>query len=63
MKVNINGPGHITMMAAMAINIKKKKKHYKSSNNYFYSSEPKTHDFETWPEASMNSEYSSTKFV
>ena len=33
MKININGPGHITKMAAMAIN---SKNHYKSSS----SSEP-----------------------
>ena len=41
MKININGPGHITKMAAMAIN---SKNHYKSSSSY---------DFETWPEAPM----------
>ena len=46
MKANINGPGHITKMAAMAIN---SINHYKSS-----SSEPEVFDFETWPEPSMN---------
>ena len=46
MKVYINGSGHVTKMAAMAI----KSKHlYKS-----YSSEPEDHDFETLPEASVN---------
>ena len=38
MKVNINGSGHVTKMAAMAINSKNL---YKS-----YSSEPETYDFE-----------------
>ena len=31
MKVNINGPGHISKMAAMGIN--SKKKHYKFSSS------------------------------
>ena len=48
MKFNINSSGHVTKMAAMAINSKKR---YKS-----YSSEPdrKTYDFETLPEESVN---------
>ena len=48
MKVNINGHGHMTKIATMAINSKNV---YKS-----YSSEPdrKTYDFETLPEASVN---------
>ena len=46
MKVNINGKGHMTKMATMAINSKNL---YKS-----YSSEPETYDFETLPEASVN---------
>ena len=46
MKVNINGQGHMTKIATMAIN---------SKNLYkFYSPEPKTYDFETMPEASVN---------
>ena len=46
MKVNINGPGHITKMAAMIINSKKNIIHLLQNR--------KTYDFETWPEASMN---------
>ena len=46
MKVCINSHGHMTKMAAMAINNKNLKK---SS-----SSEPKGYDFETWHEASRN---------
>ena len=46
MKVNINGSGHVTKMAALAINSKIL---YKS-----YSSEPEDFDFETLPEASVN---------
>ena len=44
MKVNINGPGHMTKMAAMAMN---SKNFYKS-----FCSEPE--DFETLPEALVN---------
>ena len=44
MKVYINGHGHMTKMAAMAINSKKP---LKSS-----SPEPEGYDFETWHEAS-----------
>ena len=47
MKANINGPGHITNMADMVIN---SKNHYKSSS----SENQKAFDFETWPEALMN---------
>ena len=46
MKVNINGHGHMTKMATMAINSKNL---YKS-----YSPETGTYDFETLPEASVN---------
>ena len=42
MKVCINGQGHMTKMAAMAIN---SKNFYKSSSSY---------DFETWYEAYGN---------
>ena len=45
MKVNINGPGHITKMAAMAMN---------SKNIINLLQNRKTYDFKTWPEASMN---------
>ena len=53
MKVKINGPGHTTKMAAMAIN-------KKTIINLLLQNR-KTYDFETWPEASMK--YRSTKFV
>ena len=43
MKVNINGPSHMTKMAAMAINRKK------TFINFFQNR--KTYDFETLPEA------------
>ena len=46
MKVYLNGSGHLTKMAAMAIN---SKNHHKS-----YSSEPDTCDIEILPEASLN---------
>ena len=46
MKVNINGQGHMTKMATMAINSKNL---YKSC-----SSEPEDLYFETLPEASVN---------
>ena len=46
MKVNINGSGHMTKMAAMAINSKNL---YKS-----FLQNQKTYDFETLPEASVN---------
>ena len=46
-KVNINGPGHITKMAAMAIKIVKTIINLLLQNL-------KTYDFETWPEASLN---------
>ena len=46
MKVNINGHGHMTKIATMAINSKNLEK--------FYSSEPEAYDFETMPEASVN---------
>ena len=45
-KVNINGPGHMTKMATMAINSK-------TIINLFLQNR-KTYDFETWLEASMN---------
>ena len=46
MKVNINGSGHLTKMAAMVIN----------SKNFInlILQNRKTYDFETLPEASMN---------
>ena len=47
MKANINGPGHITKMAAIAINSKKNIINLLLQNQ-------KACDFETWPEASMN---------
>ena len=43
-KVNKNGPGHMTKMAAMATN----------SKDHLLLQNRKTYDFETWPEASMN---------
>ena len=43
MKVNINGSGHVTKMAAMAIN-----------NKNLILQNRKTYDFETLPEASVN---------
>ena len=46
MKVDINGPGHITKMTAMAINSK-------TIINLLLQNR-KTYDFENWPEASMN---------
>ena len=46
-EVIINGPGHITKMAAMAINRKKNIIKLLLQNRKIY-------DFETWPEASMN---------
>ena len=48
MKININGPGHMTKMTAMAINCKK---------NIFKNlivQNRKTYDFETLPETSIN---------
>ena len=47
MKVNINDLGHMTKMAAMAIN---RKKHF---INLFLQNR-KTYDFETLPEASVS---------
>ena len=47
MKVCINGSGHMTKMAAMAINSKNLLK------NLFLQNQ-KTYDFETWHEASGN---------
>ena len=47
MKVNINGSGHVTKMAAMAINNKKNFINPILQNR-------KTYDFETLPEASVN---------
>ena len=46
MKVYINGPGHMTKMAAMAINGKKNFKNLLLQNQ-------KANDFETWCEASV----------
>ena len=46
MKVNINGPGHMTKMATMAINRKK--------NINLFLQNRKTYDFETLPEASVS---------
>ena len=46
MKVYINDQGHVTKMATMAID---SKDHY----NLLLQNR-KTYDFETWPEASMN---------
>ena len=43
----INGQGHMTKMVAMAINSKKNFKNLLLQNQ-------KAFDFETWPEASMN---------
>ena len=48
MKVYINGQGHMTKMAAMAINSKKKKKKNLLLQNQ------KAYDFETWHEALRN---------
>ena len=45
MKVYINGQGHMTKMAAMAINSKKTFKNLLLQNQ-------KAYDFETWQEAS-----------
>ena len=45
MKVYINGQGHMTKMAAMAINSKKNFKNLLLQNQ-------KAYDFETWYEAS-----------
>ena len=47
MKVYINGQGHMTKIVAMAINSKKNFKNLLLQNQ-------KAYDFETWPEASMN---------
>ena len=47
MKIFMNGHGHMTKMAAMAIN---SKNFYKKS----FLPEQKAHDFETWHEASGN---------
>ena len=47
MKVCINGQGHMTKMAAMAINRKKTFKNLLLRNQ-------KAYDFETWYEASGN---------
>ena len=47
MKVYINGQGHMTKMAAMAINSKKKK----NFKNLLLQNQ-KAYDFETWHEAS-----------
>ena len=47
MKVCINGQGHMTKMAAMAINRKKTFKNLHLQNQ-------KAYDFETWHEASSN---------
>ena len=47
MKVYINGQGHMTKMAAMAINSKKKKIKNLLQNQ-------KAYDFETWNEALRN---------
>ena len=47
MKVYINDQGHMTKMAAMAINSKK-------TFNNLLSQNQKTYDFETWHEASGN---------
>ena len=47
MKVDINGTGHITKMAAMAINRKKNIINLLLQNR-------KTYDLETWREALMN---------
>ena len=49
MKVCINGQGHMTKMAAMAINSKKKK----TFKNLLLQNQ-KAYDFETWHEASGN---------
>ena len=46
MKVYINGQGHMTKMAAMAINRKKNFKNLLLQNQ-------KANDFETWCEASV----------
>ena len=46
MKVYINDQGHMTKMAAMAINSK--------TSITLLLQNRKTYDFETWPEASMN---------
>ena len=46
MKVYINGQGHMTKMAAMAINRKKNFKNLLLQNQ-------KAYDFETWSEASV----------
>ena len=47
MKVCINGQGHMTKMAAMAINNKNLYKNFLLQNQ-------KAYDFETWLEASGN---------
>ena len=47
MKVNVNGSGHVTKMAAMAINSKK------TFINLIFQNR-NTYDFETSPEASVN---------
>ena len=49
MKVNINGPGHVTKMTAMAINSKNL---YKSFSSFLQNW--KTYDIETLPEASVS---------
>ena len=49
MKVYINGQGHMTKMAAMAINCKKKKK-----NKNLLLQNQKAYDFETRHEALRN---------
>ena len=50
MKVNINGSGHVTKMAAMVI---KSKNHYK----FYFQNRKAYYDSETLPE------WSSTKFI
>ena len=49
MKICINGQGHMTKMAAMAINSKKKK----TFKNLLLQNQ-KAYDFEIWHEASGN---------
>ena len=55
MKVYVNGHGHMTKMAAMAINSIFFKKNLLLQNQ-------KAYDFETWHEAFRN-ERKSTKFI
>ena len=54
MKVYLNGQGHMTKMAAMAINIKKPCLEVAKTFVNLFLQNRTTYDFETLPEASVN---------